>query len=154
MSKCWSRLEAASASELNSSRNVKWFYRKECLSLACQGHFLLVFLVPCFNDCIALSLPVSCPRYVQMAEGLVLVLSACCCYLGGSETLYGLWRCTCTALFNGRSSAGICTSPLWLLCQHWWLLPVDYSSVATLMRDAILVSEWKFMVAQDISTFV
>lgn len=46
MSKCWSRLEAALASELNSSKNVKQFYRKECLSLACQGHFLLVFLLP------------------------------------------------------------------------------------------------------------
>lgn len=30
MSKCWSRLEAALASELSSSKNVKQFYIKEC----------------------------------------------------------------------------------------------------------------------------
>lgn len=73
MSKCWSRLEAASAYELNSSKNVKQFYRKECLSLACQGCFPLVFLVPFSTTLVSLYVPVSCPGWVETAEMLVLV---------------------------------------------------------------------------------
>lgn len=94
MSKCWSRLEAALASELNSSKNVKQFYRKECLSLACQGHFLLVFLVP-FSTTV----------YPFMYLSAVLDMYkwqkwwywfAFCCSGGSSATLWDVKVCICS----------------------------------------------------------
>lgn len=102
---------------------------------------------PCFlgvllNNSVSRYAPVSCPGCVGTAELLVLV-----CILLAGVYLSLLVGCEVQTepLFNGRASAKFFTSPCSSGCPGWWLDPVNYSSVTTLVRGTILLSAWQYM---------
>lgn len=72
------------------------------------------------------------------------VLGSWCCLGGTSASSWGVKMCR-QSPFNGRASAEFDTSPWCLGCPDWWLHPVNYSSVATSVREAILQSAWQYL---------